>query len=142
MHLFFLSIANIDAGVRMKASSHAFTLAAYLPIPKFHDVSKHVHSILLARVYHKCIDIITEKLKKAADPNHPVVMSNPWGGLNAIHTPLVSFITDYPEQLMIACTAAKQSLITIASAHQFGDGHTYPPHTRQVTLDTIHKACY
>jgi hypothetical protein len=39
MHPVLLSLANIDTGVHMKATSHAFALAAYLPIPKFVNVS-------------------------------------------------------------------------------------------------------
>ena len=35
MHLLLLSLTNIHADVHMKASSHAFALAAYLPIPSF-----------------------------------------------------------------------------------------------------------
>lgn len=139
MHPFLLSIANIDAGVRMKASSHAFALAAYLPIPKFCDVSKHVHAILCARVYHKCISIVTQSLKDAEAEG--AVMSNPWGNLNAIHTPLVSWIADYPEQLLISCTAAKHSPVSIASSLQFGDNVIYSPRTRDVTLSAIYKAC-
>jgi len=52
MHLVLLSLANIDAGIHMKATSHAFALAAYLPIPKFFNVSPQVHAILTARIYH------------------------------------------------------------------------------------------
>ena len=142
MHPFLLSIANIEAGVRMKATSHAFALAAYLPIPKFCNVSNHTQSILAARVYHKCVDIVTEKLKMAANPDAAVPMSNPWGGLNTVNTPLVSWIADYPEQLMIACVAAKQSPITTASAQQFGDVYPHSPRTREITINAITAACH
>ena len=63
MHLVLLPLANIDAGVQMKATSHSFALAAYLPIPKFLNVSPPIHVALIARVYHICLSIITQNLK-------------------------------------------------------------------------------
>ena len=45
MHPLLLSIANIHAGVCMKATSQAYALVAYLPIPKFLNVSPAVQSI-------------------------------------------------------------------------------------------------
>ncbi|KAF9477723.1 hypothetical protein BDN70DRAFT_810175 [Pholiota conissans] len=141
MHPFLISIANIEAAVRMKASSHAFALAAYLPIPKFRDVTPQVHSILSARLYHFCVNIVVANLKVAAQPETPAIMSNPWGGLDAAHTPLVSWIADNPEQLLISCTSAKHSPISTASSSQFGDDYAHPPRTRQVTLAAIRAAC-
>jgi hypothetical protein len=65
MHPLLPSIANIHAGVRMKATSHLFALAAYLPIPKFLNVSQPVQAILAARVYHFAILIVMKNLKAA-----------------------------------------------------------------------------
>ena len=48
MHPVLLSLANIKAGVRLKATAHAFALAAYLPIPKFLNVSAQVQATLAA----------------------------------------------------------------------------------------------
>ncbi|KAG1760544.1 hypothetical protein EDD22DRAFT_780998 [Suillus occidentalis] len=47
MHPLLILLANIYAGVHMKATLHAFTLVTYLPIPKFLKVSRPIHSILL-----------------------------------------------------------------------------------------------
>jgi hypothetical protein len=59
MHLVLLSLTNIDTGVQMKATSHSYTLAAYLLIPKFLDVSLPIHAALVAHIYHICLSIIT-----------------------------------------------------------------------------------
>ncbi|KAG1724322.1 uncharacterized protein EDB91DRAFT_1255279 [Suillus paluster] len=139
MHPLLISLANIHAGVRMKATSHAFALVAYLPIPKFLNVSKPVHAILSARVYHFAISIVMRNLKLAARDGCP--MSDPRGDLRMIHTPLVAWIADYPEQLLIACTALKRSPISLATAAQFGDPLPHPPRTRSNTLDAIERAC-
>ncbi|KAG1883457.1 hypothetical protein F4604DRAFT_1677774 [Suillus subluteus] len=139
MHPLLISLANIHAGVRMKATSHAFALVAYLPIPKFLDVSKPVHAILSAQVYHFTISIVMRNLKLATRDGCP--MSDPRGDLHMVHTPLVAWIADYPEQLLIACTASKCSPISLATAAQFGDPLLHPPQTRSYTLNAIERAC-
>ena len=57
-----------------------------------------------------------------------------------VHTPLVSWIADYPEQLMIACVSSKNSPISIATAEQFGNVTPLPPRTRTHTLQKIQEA--
>ncbi|KAG1877528.1 hypothetical protein F4604DRAFT_1880428 [Suillus subluteus] len=78
-------------------------------------------------------------LKLAARDGCP--MSDPRGNLRMVHTPLVAWIADYPEQLLIACMASKCSPISLATAAQFGDPLPHPPRTRSYTLDAIERAC-
>jgi hypothetical protein len=125
MHPLLISLANIQAGVHMKATSHTFALVAYLPIPKFLDVSKPVHTILSARAYHFAISVVMRNLKLAACDGCP--MSDPRGDLHMIHTPLVAWIADYPEQLLITCTASKCSPISHDITAQFGNPLPHPP---------------
>lgn len=65
MHPVLLSLANIDAGVRMKATSCAFSFLGYIPIPTFENVTQHEQSILKARTFHYAIGIMTQLLKDA-----------------------------------------------------------------------------
>ncbi|KIK18553.1 hypothetical protein PISMIDRAFT_109244, partial [Pisolithus microcarpus 441] len=102
MHPLLLSLANIHTGVRMKATSHSFTLAAYLPIPKFHNVSPAVQAVLSAHVYHFTISIVMKELKGASHDG--TVLSDPNGDLHIIHMPLIAWIADYPEQLLACIT--------------------------------------
>lgn len=139
MHPLLLSLANIHAAVRMKATSHAFALAAYLPIPKFLNVSPAVQSVLSARVYHFAVSIVMQNLKTA--DLHGEVMSDPNGNLRVVHTPLVAWIADYPEQLLIAGVSSRNSPISTATAEQFGNPEPSPPRLRQQTLDAIQEAC-
>ncbi|KAG1803838.1 uncharacterized protein HD556DRAFT_1429421 [Suillus plorans] len=44
-------------------------------------------------------------------------------------------LSDYPEQLLIACTASKHSPISLAIAAQFGDPLLHPPQTRPYWKD-------
>lgn len=137
MHPVLLSIANIDAGVRMKATSRAFALIAYLPIVQFADVTDHEQAILKARLFHFCLDIILEPLKAAEREGE--MMSDTSGLIRTVHTPLAAWIADYPEQQLLACVSANQSPVTTASLENFGDPAAHPPRTRQFILSAIQK---
>ena len=139
MHPLLISIANIHAGTHMKATSHAYVLVAYLPIPKFHNVSPAVQAVLSAHIFHRAVLLVMQNLKMACKNGE--VMSDPNGHLCVVHTPLVAWIADYPEQLLIACTSSRNSLIFTATAEQFGDPTPAPPRLCQQTLDTIKQAC-
>ncbi|KIO01513.1 hypothetical protein M404DRAFT_16208 [Pisolithus tinctorius Marx 270] len=138
MHPLLLSIANIHASVCMKATSHSFALAAYLPIPKFRNVPQAIQAVLSVHVYHFAISIVMKNLVIANRDGK--VMSDPMGNLRVIHTPLVSWIADYPEQLLIACVSSKNSLISLATAEQFGDTICQPLRVHQHTLQGIRDA--
>jgi hypothetical protein len=139
MHPLLLSIANIDAGVRMKATSHAFALAAYLPIPKFLDVSAPVQACLYARVLHICLSIVTSTLQVAE--REGAIMPDPFGKLHVGHTPLASYIADLPEQRILAGVLASQSPFSTATSNEFGDDHEHPHRTRNYTLNQIMQVC-
>lgn len=135
MHPVLLSLANIHAGVRMKATSHAFALAAYLPIPKFIGVAADVQAVLSARIYHLCLTTICENLINAN--RNGALISDPWGRRRICRTPLASWIADLPEQRLLACVLQSQSPISTATHHQFGDGLTHTRRTRSHTLALI-----
>ena len=66
MHPAFLSIANISGRVRMKATSHAWSCVAFIPIPTF-EVHPDFQTILQDRIYHECMDIVAVNLKATAN---------------------------------------------------------------------------
>ncbi|KAG1897870.1 uncharacterized protein F5891DRAFT_1129793 [Suillus fuscotomentosus] len=66
MHPIFVSIANIQSDVRMRATSHAWRCVSFMPIPKFVDVHADYQTILSQQLFHKCMDIIFADAKVAA----------------------------------------------------------------------------
>ncbi|KAG1838975.1 hypothetical protein F4604DRAFT_1885387 [Suillus subluteus] len=66
MHPIFVSIANIQSDVRMRATSHAWRCVGFMPIPKFANVHSDYQTILSQRLFHKCMDIIFANAKVAA----------------------------------------------------------------------------
>ena len=57
-----------------------------------------------------------------------------------VHTPLVSWITDHPEQLLISCTSSKSSPISLAIAKDFGQPTPLSRRTHYHTLQAIEEA--
>ncbi|KAI5983005.1 hypothetical protein F5J12DRAFT_787988 [Pisolithus orientalis] len=113
MHPLFLTIANIDANVCIKATAHAWQCVAFVPVVKF-EVHSDYQMILQSRLWHKCVDIVTEKLKRAA--NCEEFMADPFGDVRCCYTPLVAWTANLPEQQLIAT----------------------PFHMKAYTLDLIH----
>ncbi|KAF7969079.1 hypothetical protein HWV62_28378 [Athelia sp. TMB] len=143
MHPVLLSIANIHPGVRMKATSHSFVLAGYLPIPKFKGVSAAVHAALVAQVYHASLSVIVKDLRIAERDG--AEMADPNGDIRINHTPLASWISDLPEMHTISCTLHNHSPTSLAELHEFGEDQFLKPHerrTRQHTLDNFIRARY
>ncbi|KAG1717844.1 hypothetical protein EDB19DRAFT_1863760 [Suillus lakei] len=65
MHPVFITIGNVDSEVRSKATLRAWRCIAYMPITKFR-VHPDYQSILQARLWHKCMDLVLANLKAAA----------------------------------------------------------------------------
>ncbi|KAG1867751.1 hypothetical protein F4604DRAFT_1881626 [Suillus subluteus] len=85
MHPMFLTTANIRSDIRMKATAHAWSCIAYMPIPQF-VCHPDFCSLLQARVWHRCVDIVCENLKITAATGTSMV--DPSGHLRYTFTPL------------------------------------------------------
>ncbi|KAF8178181.1 hypothetical protein K438DRAFT_1485170, partial [Mycena galopus ATCC 62051] len=134
-HPVLISVSNIDMEFRMKASHHAFLLLALLPIIKFRVKDPAVARVLAYRVHHAIMAFILEPLKKFAEIG--TMMNDPLGWRRWCFTPLVGYIVDTPESLLIAAVAGKQSSVTTASYLEFGDPFQHPPRTAEHTLSQL-----
>ena len=68
MHSIFLSIANIFDRVHVKATSHAWSCAAFIPIPSCEVHSDfQIQTILQDHIYYECMDIVSVNLKITAN---------------------------------------------------------------------------
>ncbi|KAG6371382.1 hypothetical protein JVT61DRAFT_9598 [Boletus reticuloceps] len=110
-HPMLISLANINMSVMNKGSLHGFLLLALLPIAQFTYPKKRIQSVLSARLFHQCLDIIIDPLKKAATISQ--MMSDPLGNLRYCFTPLVSCIVDTPEAAMMGCVRGLTSDLSL-----------------------------
>ncbi|KIK11805.1 hypothetical protein PISMIDRAFT_70299, partial [Pisolithus microcarpus 441] len=106
MHPLFLTIGNIDSDVHMKATAYAWHCVAFMPTVKF-DIHPDYQTILQARLWHRCVDIVTEKLKRAANVGE--FMTDPFGDVWHCFTPLVAWTADLPEQQLITSVSRNAS---------------------------------
>jgi len=131
-HPLLISLANIKMATRLKLSSHAFLLAALLPVPKFVHKNKRMKGVLEDRLIHQCLDIVLEPLKRAAQVG--VMLSDPWGHNRYCFTPIASYIVDTPDAAMLATIGGKTFPVTMAMYKQFGDPFQHEPCTSSTTL--------
>ncbi|KAG1832538.1 hypothetical protein EV424DRAFT_1564026 [Suillus variegatus] len=134
MHPVFITIGNIDSEVRSKATLRAWRCVGYMPIVKF-KVHPDYQTILQARLWHKCMDLILANLKAAAAEG--CFMSDPFQYICYVFTPLIAHVCDLPEASMIAATSKSASPLTMATQKAFGDGTLHPPRTGRHTLQLI-----
>jgi hypothetical protein len=121
--------------MRNKGSSHTFLLLALMLIVKFTHPVTRMCSVLEARLFYQCLDIILQPLKEAAHIGK--MMSNPTGNLCYCFTPLLLYIADIPEACMLACICGKTLPIMMATYKNFGDLHRHPSHTTATTLSQL-----
>ena len=95
-----------------------------MPVATF-DVHPDFQTLLSARLFHSCMDIIFASLKKMAQ--HGGAMTDALGYTRNCFTPLVAYIADLPEQQLVACVTKNASPITIATLPQFSDPFPHPP---------------
>ncbi|KAG1824635.1 uncharacterized protein BJ212DRAFT_1444391 [Suillus subaureus] len=122
----------------MKATMHAWSCIAYMPIPQF-VCHPDFASLLQAHVWHQCMDIVFQGVKSAAATGTQMV--DPVGNLHYSFTPLVAYTADLPEQQLIACVSKNASPVTLAMQLQFGDRKLYPPRSGHLTIEALHKLC-
>lgn len=134
-HPVLISLANIASSSRAKASLHAYLLVALIPVPKFVHSNARVRGVLADRLFHQCIGIVTEPLKAAAKMG--IMMNDPVGNSRYCFTPLVSYVTDTPEELLVACVCSNVSPVTTATRDQFGDPFCHPLRKGSSTLAHI-----
>ncbi|KAG1899581.1 uncharacterized protein F5891DRAFT_1128836 [Suillus fuscotomentosus] len=92
MHPVFVTIGNIDSEVPWRC-------IAYIPVVKFR-VHPDYQSILQARLWHKCMDLVCANLKAAAKDG--CFMPDPSHYIRHVFTPLIAHVCDLPEATMIA----------------------------------------
>ena len=138
-HPLLLSLANINSDIWSKGSLHGFVLLTLLPIASFIHKKSCICTLLSNWLVHECLDFVLHPLKIAAAVG--VMMSDPVGNLWYCFTPLVTYISDTPEQSLLAGTGPKASPVSTATHKEFGNPFPHLSHTATQTLDDIRWAC-
>ena len=134
-HPVLISLANITPSARAKASLHAYLLVALIPVAEFVHSDPRLCGVLAGRMFHQCISIVVEPLKVTAEKG--IMMSDSAGHSRYCFTPLVSYIADTPEELLVSCICSNASPVTTATRDQFGDDFRHPLREGSTTLARI-----
>ena len=134
-HPLLITLANIDSAIRSSSSSHALSLLALLPVPKFVGVKKGLHGILENRLMHSCLDLVSYPLKIISQRG--AWLSDYVGNIRYCYTPLVACIVDTPEAAALAGVAGKTSHLTMATYKEFGDPIRHQPRTAFSILTSL-----
>lgn len=132
-HCVYLSCANIQKDVQMKASAHCWLKITEIPIVKFQR--KTYQGVLSQCLYHQCMEIVTETLRACS--KEPVWMTDANRKKRLVRTILFAFLADNPEQQMIACCSGDASYVTLTRYQHLGTGKKQPPCTGVGTLQRI-----
>jgi hypothetical protein len=97
----YVTITNISKGVRRKPSARATVLAGYLPVSKLECFSPEKRSLAGSCLFHQCMHSLLEPMAQAGKEG--VEMQDPSGIPWLFFPILAAYITDYPEQCLIAC---------------------------------------
>ncbi len=109
-HTVYLSCGNIRKAIRTKASAHAWLKIAQIPIVKFEE--EKFQGILMKRLFHVCMDIVTRSLKKHS--RSPTFICDVNGTLRYVRTVLAGYIADIPEKTH-DCGCAAESITRLPS---------------------------
>ena len=132
-HALYMTCGNIKKDVRRKATSHAWLQVAHIPVVKFIDVQ--MQGLLVARLYHQCLDIVCEGLKICS--RHPQHMADASGMSRLVRTILIAHLADLPEQCVIAAVHTKACPSSMASHDQMGEADPAPIRHADRTLGDI-----
>ncbi len=108
---------------------------AEIPVASFNEISSK--RVLSQRLYHVCMDIITESLKQCS--HTPIMLTDANGDKRLVRTILFVHLADLPEQLLISCCHGGASPISYARHSEFGSGQKKPARTGIGTVQAIRK---
>lgn len=136
-HPILLSLGNIKSSIRNSGSSHAFLLAALIPIPSFLEKDEQVRAVLEQRLLHECYDTVTASLKAAAQEGHKI--SNAVGEEYLCFPWLASVMVDLPEATAIAGVMSNQSPTFVTGKPNFGDPLPGEPRRGRLTMQIMEE---
>ncbi|KAG8728883.1 hypothetical protein FRC10_004490 [Ceratobasidium sp. 414] len=103
----YLTIGNISKRICRKSKTRSQILIGYLPVEDLKDIEDDkVDEQLKGKLIHCLMEIILEPLKQARKDGVKMFCAD--GQLHQIYPILASYIVDYPEQSLMACTCQGQ----------------------------------
>jgi hypothetical protein len=131
----YMTIGNICKDVRKKVSSGASLLIGYLPVTKLGCFKKASRSKAQADLFHFCMRLLVEPLRKAGSEGIPIGCSD--GFTRWCHLVLAAYVADNPEQCLIAGVKQNRCHVGTVPIEKRGDFAHCPRRDPQRTLNDL-----
>lgn len=146
----YLSIGNIPKDLRRKPTQRALMLLGYIPTTKLEHIdNKSARRRALANLFHACMQKILAPIETYGKTGIPMVTGD--GIWHRCHPILATFIGDYPEQSLVACTYNQRCPKCTVPRDELKSATTYPLRDPKAALSvyahsdgdptTFHAAC-
>ncbi|KAF8262616.1 hypothetical protein EI94DRAFT_1773137 [Lactarius quietus] len=134
----YMTIGNIPRDIRRKPSQRAQMLLRFIPTTWLeHIKNKAARRRALANLFHSCMRKILAPIESYGETGIPMVTGN--GSWHRCHPILTTFIGNYPEQCLVACTHGRCPKCTLPSG-EFGSLESFPLRDVQEALG-VFKLC-
>ncbi|THV08117.1 hypothetical protein K435DRAFT_641286 [Dendrothele bispora CBS 962.96] len=116
----YLTIGNLPKEIRRKPSQQGQILLAYLPTTKLEHISnKAARRRAVNNLFHACMGDILAPLKHAGAEG--TIMQSGDGVKRRCHPILASYVSDYPEQVLVTCGYYNDSPVCMTKKNCLGN---------------------
>src|ERR1700677_5065598 len=121
----YLTIGNIPKAIRSKPTQQAQLLMGYIPTTRLkHIKNKAARRRALANLFHSCMHRVLLPLESYGETG--IAMATGDGIWYRCHPILATFIGDYPEQSLVACTSNGRCPKCMVPRDEIGSGSRFP----------------
>ncbi|KAH8994678.1 hypothetical protein EDB86DRAFT_3064651 [Lactarius hatsudake] len=147
----YLSIGNIPKDIRCKPTQQAQVLIGYIPTTRLgHIKNKAAQRRALANLFHSCMRKCLSPIEFYGETG--IAMATGDGIWYRCHPIFATFIGDYPEQWLVACTYNGRCPKCIVPRDELGGNTTFPLRNHRAAVNIFslsdgdptifHRACH
>jgi hypothetical protein len=127
----YMTINNIEKGIRRKKSSNAHILLGYIPVPKYNGFKKASKKDARQQFFHDCMSRMVAPLIAAGVSGVEMICAD--GRVRRVFPILACFVADAPEQALAACTKENYCPKCPVDPKERGE-QLYADHTGRIPL--------
>jgi hypothetical protein len=133
----YLTLGNIPKSVRRKPTQHACVLVGYLSVDKIsrNQLTNQEKRARNQRLFHESMRVILAPLKREGEEG--IELTGGDGSVRRVHPILATYVADYPEQCLVACTKYGTCPKCQCRAVELQDASSFPSRTQAWTTQII-----